>query len=71
MQKFDVEGYEKLNAQMTPLEQQKVLVAELKKKQEDIQKSLQRRDMKLASLLRKDKDTKSAETAEDVNQQLE
>jgi hypothetical protein len=66
VQKFDMERYEKLHAKMTPIEQEKELMAELKKKQEDIQKSLMRRDMKLASLLKKE--TRNADTAEEVNE---
>ena len=67
VQKFDMEGYEnlKLQAKMTSSEKEKQLVAELKKKQEDIQKSLMRRDMKLASLLKNE--TRNADTAEEVN----
>jgi hypothetical protein len=41
-------------------------MAELKKKQADIQKSLMRRDMKQASFLKNE--TKNADTAEEVNE---
>lgn len=70
LQKFDMEGYEKLEQNMTTQDQEAALVAELKKKQEDIQKSLMRRGFELESL-KKRESKKAVDTAEEVNEQLD